>query len=139
MIILDTNVLTALMRGEDVDRRVVRWLSGVAEQPAITAVTRAEIMSGIALLPPGQRRSALRAAAEAAFASLTECLPFDAAAADEYAAVLAGRRAAGRPISVQDAMIAAIARRSGAGLATRNTRDFEGLGLRLVDPYSTEM
>ncbi|MET9327808.1 type II toxin-antitoxin system VapC family toxin [Tsukamurella sp. NPDC003166] len=116
---------------------VERWLSGVNEQPVITPITRAEILSGIALLPRGERRAALHDAADEAFASFAPAIPFDHNSAEEYAAVLEIRKAAGRPISIQDAMIAAIARQSGAGLATRNVKDFEGLGLRLVDPWSS--
>ena len=125
------------MQGENVERPVERWLSGVSEQPVVTSITRAEILSGIALLPPGERRDALQVAADAAFASFPPAIPFDHEGAEEYASVLEIRRAAGRLISVQDAMIAAIARRSGAGLATRNVKDFEGIGLRLVDPWSS--
>jgi toxin FitB len=136
VIILDTNVLTALMQVENTERRVERWLRGVAEQSTVTSITRAEILSGIALLPRGNRRTALRDAADRAFASFPEALSFDHSSAAEYAAVLEIRKAAGRPISVQDAMIAAIARQTGAGLATRNTKDFDGLGLRLVDPWT---
>lgn len=127
------------MQVENTERRVERWLSGVAEQSTVTSITRAEIFSGIAHLPRGNRRTALHDAANQAFASFPGALPFDHSSAEDYAAVREVRKAEGRPISMQDAMIAAIARQTGAGLATRNTKDFEGLGLRLIDPWTAEI
>ncbi|CAM3941371.1 PIN domain-containing protein [Tsukamurella ocularis] len=135
MIILDTNVVSELMRGDAADRTVLRWVRGLAEQPKITAVTKAEVLVGIALLPRGRRAERMLALATTAFADF-ECLPFDTDSAPWYTSVLADRRTAGRPITIEDAMIAAIARQTGAGLATRNTLDFDGLGLRLVDPWT---
>ena len=88
------------------------------------------------LLPASQRRTRLQAAAEAMFAEdfRGRVLPFASAAARAYAQIAADRRRAGRPISHFDAQIAAIGRSTGAAVATRNTPDFEGCGLELVDP-----
>ena len=137
MIILDTNVVSELLRPAP-DPRVVAWLA--AEDGAavhLTAVSEAELRLGIAILPDGRRREAL---AEAVEGILIEefrgrILPFDSAAATAYAAIVAVRHAAGRPISQFDAQIAAIAQVHGAGLATRNLRDFEGCDVDVIDPW----
>lgn len=138
MIILDTNVLSELMRASP-SETVVHW---VAAQPAsgfyITSITQAEILHGILLLPSGKRRAALQAAAESMFAAEFDgrILAFDSAASHPYASIAAERRQAGRPISQFDAQIAAIARSSRATLATRNVGDFEGCGVKIVDPWN---
>ena len=137
MIILDTNVVSEMLRPQP-DAGVAAWLSAQdGAQVHLTAVTEAELRYGIALLPQGRRRDDL---AEAMRAILTEVfrnriLPFDSAAADLYAAIGANRRAAGRPISQFDCQIAAIARLHGATLATRNTADFADCGIAIVDPW----
>jgi predicted nucleic acid-binding protein len=137
MIVLDTNVLSELMRPEP-NARVVRWLG---EQPAArvhtTSITRAEILYGILLLSPGKRRQALDAAARAMFEEdfAGRVLAFGSAAALPYATIARDRRHAGRPISHFDAQIAAIAMVNGASLATRNVSDFEGCGIEVIDPW----
>ena len=136
MIILDTNVLSELMRAA-ADKRVVDWVSA---QPSAglftTALSEAEIHCGIAVLPAGRRRKALEEAAVGLFADFDDrVLSFDPAAARVYAAVAAARRKAGRPISLADAQIAAIARSRGARLATRNTVDFDDCGVQVIDPW----
>ncbi|CUR54736.1 conserved hypothetical protein [metagenome] len=137
MIALDTNVVSELMRGSRADPRVVTWLRALTEQPVTTVIARAEILGGIALLPGGRRRDELSRAADAAFGGLGICLPLTGQGAATYAEIVAARRASGRPISGFDALIAAITLDAGASLATRNTDDFEGLGLVLVDPFTT--
>jgi predicted nucleic acid-binding protein len=138
MIVLDTNVVSELMK-EAPDETVRAWVAG---QPATslytTSITQAEILHGIALLPAGKRRNALEAAAEAMFKDDFggRVLPFGSDAAQSYARISAQRRRGGRPISQFDAQIAAIARSAGAALATRNTTDYEGCGVRLVNPWS---
>jgi predicted nucleic acid-binding protein len=104
-----------------------------------TTVTRGEILYGIRLLPDGRRRRALWDAALAIFNEdfAERVLSFDSDAADAYAEVGASRRAAGRPISQFDAMIAGMARSRGASVATRNAKDFEGCGIDVADPWST--
>lgn len=137
MIILDTNVLSETMRAQS-SHVVLGWL---AAQPAsrlfTTAIAEAEILLGLALLEAGRRRSALEAAARAMFAEdfAGRILPFDSAAAAEFVDIAAARRRSGRPIAHADAQIAAIARARGASIATRNTADFEGCHLALIDPW----
>ena len=137
MIILDTNVVSELMRPAT-DARVLRWVreSGDAEL-ATTSITVAEIEYGLARLPDGARADALRAAAAALWESFPAAiLPFDAAAARHYGALMAARERAGRPTSAFDAQIAAIAKAHKAKVATRNGADFQGMGLRLIDPWA---
>ena len=94
---------------------------------------------GLALLVPSKRRRDLESAAEKVFAAFeNRILPFDSAAAREYAEILGKRTRAGRPISVADAQIAAIARARGATLATRNTEDFTGCGIELENPWKVD-
>ncbi len=137
MIVLDTNVLSELMRPAP-SERVVRW---VAAQPATslytTSVTQAEILHGIMLLPLGRRRIALEAAAEAMFSEDFggRVLPFGSEAAHPYARIAAERRRAGRPISHFDAQIAAIARSAGAEIATRNVADYDACGVQVINPW----
>jgi toxin FitB len=138
MIILDTNVLSELMRPKP-SPRVVSW---VAKQPAselfTTSITEAEIFYGIELLTKGKRREGLLAAAEGMF---TEDLAgrvfgFESDAARIFSKIAADRRALGRPISHADAQIAAIARVRSAKLATRNVEDFKDCGLDVADPWN---
>ena len=138
MIILDTNVLSEVLRSTP-DRRVLAWLKEQSPPSLFaTTVTRGEILYGIRLLPDGKRRRALWDAARAIFNEdfAERVLSFDNDAADAYAEVGASRRAAGRPISQFDAMIAGVARSRGASLATRNAKDFESCGIDVVDPWS---
>lgn len=137
MIILDTNVLSELLRAAP-DPAVLRW---TASQPVdtlfTTAVTQAEMLYGVKLLPDGKRHQRL----EEAVAALLEedfagrVLPFDSDAAASYARIAAGRKRSGRPISQFDAQIAAIAQSKGGQLATRNVGDFEGCDVYIVNPW----
>jgi predicted nucleic acid-binding protein len=137
MIVLDTNVVSELMKAVP-DDGVERWLAG---QPAasvfLCAVTEAELRYGLALLPDGRRRTALAEAManmlEIDFAG--RILPFDSAAAVAFAKVAAERRLAGRPISQLDAQLAAVARSRTAAMATRNVADFEGCGIEVINPW----
>jgi predicted nucleic acid-binding protein len=137
-ILLDTNVLSEMLRAQP-DPTVLAW---VASQPAhglfVSAVTQAEMMLGARLLPAGKRRQLLEQALEAMFREdfTDRVLPFDAGAAAPYAAVVASRRRAGKPISQFDGQIAAIAIRHRLGLATRNLSDFQGCGLVLTNPWA---
>lgn len=138
MILLDTSVLSELMRREP-DPAVVAWLdSQSAHDVYVSAVTRAEIELGIALLPDGRRKQELQTAAARMFAEFSgRCLAFDGQAATRYAGLVAARTRAGRPISVEDGQIAAIALAGGLALATRNVADFDGVdGLLLLDPFT---
>jgi predicted nucleic acid-binding protein len=138
MIILDTNVLSEVMRPKP-SVRVLQWL---AKESALsvftTTIAMAEILYGIELLPKGRRRAALASAAEAMFEEdfAGRILPFDSDAARVFPKITAVRRASGRPIAQFDAQIAAIARSRGAAIATRNTGDFEECGVTLFNPWN---
>lgn len=137
MVMLDTNVVSELMRLQPTPS-VVSWVDALPPESIwICAVTLAELRLGVALLPEGNRRAVLVERTELILERLVPlCAPFDALAANEYARVVAARRKAGRPISVQDAQIAAIALSTGLTLATRNVKDFEGIeGMKLIDPW----
>lgn len=137
MIVLDTNVLSELMRPTPA-AEVVAWVGGVpGPEIRTTAISVAEIRYGLARLPGGARRRALEAVADEVFDLFrAEVLPFDEPAAVGYARIVSARDSAGLPISGFDAQIAAICAARGGVLATRNTRDFTGTGIDLVDPWA---
>lgn len=137
MILLDTNVLSELIRPEP-DEGVTEWLDSLdAATVGTTAITVAELLYGVARLPAGRRKErlsgAIRGLIEEDFDGRVE--PFDVKAATHYADLLSDRETAGRPISVADAQIAAICRKLGATLATRNTSDFADTGIDILDPW----
>jgi predicted nucleic acid-binding protein len=139
MIVLDTNVLSELMK-QSPDTRVLAWVNAQPMQGLfITAVTHAEILYGIGLLPDGRKRTALAEAADAVFKEdfAGRILPFDTAAAEVYAPLMIRRRRAGKPMSQFDAQIAAIARSRGAAIATRNAADFTELDIEIRNPWTT--
>jgi predicted nucleic acid-binding protein len=119
------------------DRTIDPWLSRVrGEELYATVMTRAEIRYGLARLPDGKRKDDLAHRADLLFDDIDErLLVFEAKAADYYGQLVASRQAAGRPISVPDAIIASIAAVNRASLATRNVRDFDGCGIEVVDPF----
>ena len=137
MIVLDTNVVSESVKTPP-SSRVLVWL---AEQERsntfITAITQAELLYGIEVLPEGKRRDALSLAMERLFAEQFHgrILPFDEASARMYSRIASFRRITGRPISEHDAMIAAISRSHRATVATRNTKDFEHCGVPLINPW----
>lgn len=138
MVILDTNVISALMHQRPVPR-VQDWLDRQAELSVwTTSITVFEIRTGIEILPAGRRRRSL----EAEFERLIEddlerrIVPFDAAAANAAALLMGERKRAGLPGEMRDTMIAGIAIASHATLATRNTRHFDDLPVVVVDPWS---
>lgn len=140
MILLDTNVISELMRAEPA-QAVLDWFGQHdAADLFISAVTEAELRAGIAYLPEGQRRDRLQVAVDAMIDQdfLGRILPFDTVAARPYAEIAAQRRAAGRPIAEADCQIAAIARATDAPLATRNVKDFDGCGLRVINPWNDQ-
>lgn len=142
MILLDTNVVSELMRPAP-EPKVVQWVDSLpAIEVWISAITVAEIRLGICLLPDGKRRDMLFELAEQMIAEdfSSQCLPFDCTAAGVYGQIVAERRDQGRPVSVEDAQIAAIARTGILTLATRNVRDFSGIqGLQLVNPWTDSL
>jgi predicted nucleic acid-binding protein len=137
MIVLDTNVLSEVMRVSP-SPTVLRWLA--KQTPArvfTTTITQAEILYGLGLLPAGKRRATLEAAAAEMFEKdfTGRILPFDSDAARVFPQIVIARRKAGRPCTQFDAQIASIARCRGAALATRNVGDFEHCGVALIDPW----
>ncbi len=137
MIVLDTNIVSELLKPAPAPR-VEAWLA--AQDGAslyFTAVGEAELRHGVAILPASRRRHALSKAIEDMLEEdfRDRILPFDRVAARVYAVIAAERRAAGRPISQFDCQIAAIARAHEAAVATRNTRDYQGCGVALIDPW----
>jgi toxin FitB len=135
--LLDTNVLSELLRAVP-NPTVVAWVTAQpGESLFVTSVTEAEMRLGVRLLPAGKRRQALEIAVATMFAEdfAGRVRPFDTAAVPSYVEIVCKRRTAGRPISQFDAQIAAIALYHGDKLATRNVSDFEGYDLPLVDPW----
>jgi predicted nucleic acid-binding protein len=137
MLILDTNMLSEMMRSEP-ERKIADWIVRQPSDELFTAaVCQAEILSGLAVMPIGRRRADLEEAARAMFTDDFEgrVLPFDTEAAAAYPEVFAARRKAGRPSGTIDLMLAAIARVRGASVVTRNVSDFEGVGVTIVNPW----
>ncbi len=137
MIILDTNVVSEFALSVP-NTTVSDW---IARQPTremyITAITEAELRYGIEVMPVGRRRTAIALATAGVLQQYfpDRILPFDSAAASEYALIVSTRRAAGAPISQSDAQIAAIARARGAAVATRDVGGFSGCGIEVLDPW----
>ena len=137
MLVLDTNVISEFMRPVP-NSHVMEWHR---QQPSgdisVTALTEAEIKLGIEIMPAGNRQSQLAVNAIGLFEEdfAGKILAFDSRAAAEYVKVVSGRRKAGRPVAVLDAQIAAIARAADAVIVTRNVGDFEGCGLKIINPW----
>lgn len=137
MIILDTNVLSALMR-QTPDRPVVEWLD---RQPRVsiwtTSVTILEVRFGLEILPAGKRRSFLIQAFDAVLDKIGQRVaPFDDEAARQAGELMAERHRKGRPGDLRDTMIAGIVLAHGATLATRNIVHFSDTAASLVNPWS---
>jgi toxin FitB len=135
MILLDTNVLSELMRPVP-DAVVLQWMAAQTDALYVTALSYAEILFGIDLLPNGKRRQRLGEQATAMFTEdfAGRILGFDLAIAPAYAAIVAKRQKAGKRLGPIDGMIAAIAKVYGAGIATRDG-DFGGCGVPLINPW----
>jgi predicted nucleic acid-binding protein len=138
VIVLDTNVVSALMRREP-DPIMVAWLDGLPPESIwTTSITVFEVRLGLEILAAGRRRRQL----EDAFDKVLEedfegrVLPFDQMAAQASGRIAAEQRRAGRPVEIRDVQIAGIVSARRATLATRNTRHFEGIGLAFIDPWS---
>jgi toxin FitB len=138
MLVLDTNVVSEVMLNSP-SSNVLAWFSKMrsVDQLFVTTITVAEILYGIELLPAGKRRDGLETDAGRMFALdySGRILVFDESAARAFAQIASSRRKIGRPVAELDAQIASIARVNDATLATRNTSDFEGCGIRLVNPW----
>ena len=138
MLLLDTNVVSELML-DSPNPAILTWMDDLPfGELFVTAVTEAEIRTGIAFLPEGARRRGLLDAVERTLGGLfaDRVLPFDSSAARAYADIAAARRSAGRPISQPDCQIAAIALARGMAVATRNVRDFSETGVDVTDPWA---
>jgi predicted nucleic acid-binding protein len=136
MLLLDTNILSAIMATRPVPE-VAAWIAGQPiEDLYTTCISQAEILSGLAIMPDGRRRRDLEAAARAMFEEDFEgrVLRFDMQAAAAYADLFAIRRRAGRPAAPLDLMIASVARSTGASVVTRDTSGFDGCGLTVINP-----
>lgn len=137
MIILDTNVISELTRQAPTPG-VMSWLDSLsAADVATTAITTAEMLCGVARLPSGRRKTELAAAVDGLLSDdfRGRILAFDEPAARRYADIVTARERVGRPIGAADAQIAAICRATDAALATRNTDDFAGTGIELINPW----
>jgi predicted nucleic acid-binding protein len=138
MIVLDTNVLSEISKpAHQRSETVFAWLSRQhGEHLFTTSVSAAEMLSGVAIMPEGERKSAI---AERVSRVITlfggRILSFEYAAAPHYAEVFATRRKSGRPVTSFDALVAAIARANGMAIATRNIGDFEDCGIDLINPW----
>lgn len=136
MIVVDTNVISELMRPSPAPA-VVNWVRTHSQRELYTtSVTLAEVRYGIERLDPGRRKELFKSTAEEIFAAFDEyVLPFDRAAAIQYAAIVSARDRAGLPIDGFDAQIAAICCTHKAMLATRNVKDFQDTGIEITDPW----
>ena len=140
MIVLDTNVLSELMRQQPA-AAVLTWANQLSAQDvAITAMNEAEILQGIARLPDSQLRQQLQQGWETLRSTVfqQQVLPFNSAAAQWFAALVSHREGLGRPISTANAVIAATALAHDGQLATRNTADFDAIGLQLINPWDLD-
>ena len=138
MIILDTNVISELLRPAP-EPKVEHWLSAQdGLNIYLTSISEAELRYGLAVMGNGKRRAALVDAVDRILREdlAGRILPFDSDAAQSYATIAAARRAAGRPIAQADCQIASIAHSRGATVATRNTPDFEGCEIDLINPWT---
>lgn len=136
--LIDTNVLSELMRDRPAPQVLDWFASQTANQLHTSAITHAEIAAGIALLPAGKRREDMARAASQIFEEdfFGRCIDFGAAAVEHYAVVRASRQLAGWPIDTADAQMASIALAARLTLVTRNTKDFEGIdGLQVINPW----
>jgi toxin FitB len=143
MFLLDTNVISEVLRPAP-STRVVAWLNTHTNDCTLCSITLFELNAGVAMLPDGARRNALAGAVAAIRSRFgASILPFDAAAADESAALLEQARKLGLglhqiPEKLADLQIAGIANASGNTLATRNTGDFQGLPIDLINPWDRQ-
>ena len=137
MFVLDTNILSAIM-AEKPPSEVATWIAGQPDNELFTTtISQAEILSVLAVMPEGRRRSALEIAARAIFSDDFDgrVLTFDSAAASAYADLFAVRLRAGRPTAPVDLMIAAVAAAHSASVVTRDVSAFQGCGIEVINPW----
>ena len=138
MILLDTNVISELMRPEPAIQFLSWFGNNSTERLVLSSIAEAELLRGITILPEGRlkifKSKLLSEFLLIDFANLI--LPFESKAANHYAEIFATRKTLGRPISTFDCMIAAIAKANGCKLATRNISDFEQCGLEIINPWA---
>jgi toxin FitB len=136
MFVLDTNILSAMMRRDRTPEVAQRMAGQDEDRLYTTAISQAEIFTGLAIMTNGRRRRALETTARQMFGEFDgHILPFDTDAASTYADLFAIRRKAGRPAMPMDLTIAAIARANDASMVTRDVGGFEGCGLTLINPW----
>jgi len=138
MILVDTNVISEPMRDVS-NNRVIKWIDAQAvETLFLSAISVAEVRFGIAVLPSGKRRERLhdRLVADLLPLFAGRILPFDLAASNAYAKLMAHARSAGKTIFGADGYIAAIAASNGFSIATRNASPFEAAGLTVINPWT---
>lgn len=138
MIVLDTNVISELMRIRP-EPTILAWVDGLdLDAVVITAMNEAEILHGLSRLPDGRRKQELQQGWDGLMAEMFtgRVLPFTSEAAHWYAELLRRRERMGRPMATADAVIAAIALAHGAALATRDVADFSDIGLELINPWT---
>lgn len=138
MIVLDTNVLSELIKPIPTPQ-VLRWVDDQdSAELTITSITTAELRAGVAVLPPGRRKQTIGRQIERLINDVFGgyVLPFDSSSSSHYADIVATGRRRGRTMSALDVQIAAMCRQHDATLATRNIADFEALKVPLVNPWS---
>ena len=139
MIVVDTNVISELLRSAPHQGVFSWWNSQISGDLYVTVITEAELRYGVAILPSGRRKRDLLVGIEYMLTDYFDgrVLSLDVPAAREYARMLAHRRSVGRSLPMQDGMIAAIAYSNGATVATRNVSDFADCGVPVINPWES--
>jgi toxin FitB len=139
VILVDTNVWSETMRPAP-DQGVVAWLRGHSGESAISTITIGELLTGVALLPDGRRKEFLTVHVEGLITRARgRSYSYDEQAARALPAIMAARKRIGREVGKPvDAMIAAVAASRGMAVATRNTSDFDGMGIELINPWDVQ-
>jgi hypothetical protein len=139
VIVVDTNVISELMKSRPSEMVKEWFLQQDSREMRMTSITVAEILYGIERLPSGKRREKLRDVALEIFGGFAEqILSFDASAATHYSKIVTSREQQGNPIGGFDAQIAAICRSHATQLATRNEKDFVGVGVTMINPWTDQ-
>lgn len=136
MIVIDTNVVSETLKPAP-DENVMRWMAAHSTELMITSITVGELSLGLEILPDGYRKAELRRLLGSTFDTYQNLIiNYDTLAGYRYGSVVASRRAVGRPVTTEDAMIAAICLVRNLPLATRNTKDYDNIGLTLINPWN---